>query len=336
MNSMAGSPTGRRDEQADGPASGDGRVFSYAFGEDGFIASDFGAVKWVWTHFALADNRARRSIEMHPALPENVREGLVAAHGSPHFDFEDPWLHGEIVATRYEHDASVPEVGHFRFAACRDLLISCRRRPLRAVEEARQLVEARKRPFPNPASLVEAVMTRALDQLVGETATLAGMLDSVEDRVIAGGWHSEREKLPEIRRRIVYIHRHAATVTNIFRHVESVHHAELPPDLSDTVTRLSHHAMLLLHDTEQLQARARLLQDELMARLSDRSNRLLYLLSVMTAVLLPMTVISGLLGMNVGGLPLSRNPLGFWEIVLISGAVAAFVLFLVRRYGGEP
>ena len=103
-----------------------------------------------------------------------------------------------------------------------------------------------------------------------------------------------------------------ASVAGLFRHLEHAHHAELPEALADMAARLSNRATALHHDGEQLQARARLLQDELMAKLSEQSNQLLYFLSMMTAVLLPMTIISGLFGMNVGGIPLADSAHGFW------------------------
>lgn len=70
-----------------------------------------------------------------------------------------------------------------------------------------------------------------------------------------------------------------------------------------------------------------------MAKLTTQSNQLLYMLSVMTAVLLPMTIISGLFGMNVGGLPLVDTPMGFWVASAISLVVAAVVYLFVRRLG---
>ncbi|OWK20491.1 hypothetical protein AJ88_29365 [Mesorhizobium amorphae CCBAU 01583] len=82
-----------------------------------------------------------------------------------------------------------------------------------------------------------------------------------------------------------------------------------------------------------MQARTRLLQDEMMAKLTMQSNQLLYILSAMTAVLLPMTIISGLFGMNVGGLPLVDTPMGFWVVTAVSLFVAAAVYLFVRRLG---
>ncbi|TIU43333.1 MAG: magnesium transporter CorA, partial [Mesorhizobium sp.] len=111
------------------------------------------------------------------------------------------------------------------------------------------------------------------------------------------------------------------------------HRNDLPDAINDMATRLSHRAHTLHHDGEQLQARTRLLQDELMAKLTEQSNQLLYILSVMTAVLLPMTIISGLFGMNVGGLPLVDTPHGFWVVTAISVVIAGIVYKIVRRLG---
>ena len=124
-----------------------------------------------------------------------------------------------------------------------------------------------------------------------------------------------------------------ATVAGLFRHLEHPHHAELPKRSADMAARLSNRATALHHDGEQLQAQARLLQDELMAKLSEQSNQLLYFLSMMTAVLLPMTIISGLFGMNVGGIPLAENPAASGLVSIIAAAIAAAVLYVLRRIG---
>ena len=40
-------------------------------------------------------------------------------------------------------------------------------------------------------------------------------------------------------------------------------------------------------------------------------------LGVVTVLALPINIIAGLLGMNVGGVPLADSPHGFWVIVVI-------------------
>lgn len=69
--------------------------------------------------------------------------------------------------------------------------------------------------------------------------------------------------------------------------------------------------------------------------MTDQSNRFLYVLSVMTAVLLPSNVITGLFGMNTPGLPFANSAHGFWVVALLAVIISAMVYLIVRRIGGS-
>ncbi|HSB58419.1 MAG TPA: CorA family divalent cation transporter [Methyloceanibacter sp.] len=88
-------------------------------------------------------------------------------------------------------------------------------------------------------------------------------------------------------------------------------------------------------DTEivELRDRSRLLQEEIMLKSSEQTNRSLHVLAIVTTVFLPATLVTGVFGMNVAGLPLTQNADGFlWAMVLTAGA-AAFVYWLLKRAG---
>ena len=57
----------------------------------------------------------------------------------------------------------------------------------------------------------------------------------------------------------------------------------------------------------------------------ERSNRTLFVLTVVTVLALPFNVIGGLFGMNVGGIPFSENGLGFWIVVILVTIFTALV-----------
>lgn len=312
-----------------------GLVLAFGFAQDGYQSDDAAEAIWHWNNYSLTDVRGRRRIEVLPALPPTVRSALLAGDETLHIDYDDGWLHGAITDTRHKHYTDGREIGQLRFAFDGNLLVTARRHPLQSIDDVRRVVEQRKKPFRSPSELMEAIVVHSLNRLSGELIKIADELDAIEDSVVGDAWRGERERLTAVRRQLIFIHRHVATVSGLFRHVEHMHDDELPPLLSAAVSRLSQRSIALLHDSEQVQSRARLLQDELMAKLSAELNRLLYVLSVMTAVLLPMTIISGLFGMNVGGLPLLENPGGFWLVALGSGLIAAIVYFAVRRIGGR-
>src|SRR5262249_36246816 len=84
-------------------------------------------------------------------------------------------------------------------------------------------------------------------------------------------------------------------------------------------------------DLDLLYERGRLLQEEIASRLGEQTNRNLYVLSIVTTIFLPMTLIVGLFGINVGGMPWLQDYLGFWWVVLGMFA-AALVTFLFRLW----
>jgi len=86
-------------------------------------------------------------------------------------------------------------------------------------------------------------------------------------------------------------------------------------------------------DAGALTERLKLLQEELSALVSEHSNRTLFILTAVTVLALPINLVAGLFGMNVGGVPFSQHQQGFMFVVgtltLVTGVLAYFLL--VRR-----
>ncbi len=91
-----------------------------------------------------------------------------------------------------------------------------------------------------------------------------------------------------------------------------------------------------LTDMTALQERIKLLQEEIAGLVAEENNRTLFVLTMVTVLALPINIIAGLLGMNVGGIPLAENPFGFWIVVAIIATFTAVagVLALRRKRDG--
>jgi Mg2+ and Co2+ transporter CorA len=76
-----------------------------------------------------------------------------------------------------------------------------------------------------------------------------------------------------------------------------------------------------------------LLQEEIMGRSTEQTNRSLHVLAIVTTVFLPASLVAGLFGVNVDGLPWADNPAGFFWVMVIIAAASAFVYWLLKRLG---
>jgi len=98
--------------------------------------------------------------------------------------------------------------------------------------------------------------------------------------------------------------------------------------LQDVVDRVSR----IVEDLDEIQTRAAIFQDALAVAVAERMNRAMFVLSIVTGVFLPISFITGLLGVNVGGMPGADDPFAFWIVVAILAALAASSLWLFKRF----
>jgi zinc transporter len=84
-------------------------------------------------------------------------------------------------------------------------------------------------------------------------------------------------------------------------------------------------------DSAALGERIRLVQEELAARISEQSNRILFMLTLVTVLAVPFNLIGGMFGMNVGGIPLREHPHGFAIIVAVVALCTAAAAWLTLR-----
>ena len=160
-------------------------------------------------------------------------------------------------------------------------------------------------------------------------ADLGEDLDRIEDRILGDHISNESNELGRARQLTVRLRRHLVPQ----RHALIGLLNRLPNWLSSEETDALRHAVerldVLGHDLDLVQDRARLLQDELANKQAERTNRNLYILSIVTTVFLPITLITGVFGMNVGGLPGVQSNEGFAGVMLLMLATVIVSLCLL-------
>jgi zinc transporter len=84
-------------------------------------------------------------------------------------------------------------------------------------------------------------------------------------------------------------------------------------------------------DSVALVERVKLIQEELGALVNEQTNKILFLLTFVTVLALPINLIAGLFGMNVGGVPLGEHPHGFAVIVVLLASLTGVVGYVALR-----
>ena len=161
-------------------------------------------------------------------------------------------------------------------------------------------------------------------------------LDHAEDRILIGQVAEQRESLGRIRRQAMHLRRHFAPLRLAVDRLPTLLVGKEGAGDAER-WRLVHDELgYSVDEAAAVYERAKLLQEELASRLAEATNRNLYVLTTWTIVFLPMTLISGIFGMNVDGVPGAgdRATAGpFWLVMLLMLLAGALVFLLLRRRG---
>jgi len=212
-------------------------------------------------------------------------------------------------------------------------VISARRQPLQSVTHLRAALADGRRAT-TPAALVDALVDYVADGVDELVEKLVVDIDRIEDLILGDEPADERRQLGQLRRTGVRLHRQLAGLRALFHRFERSGRGELNQSLRLSIGQFAQRLDALDHEVVAIQERARLLQEEIAAKLAEESNRHLHTLSIVTALFLPPTLVFGIFGMNTRDLPFAETPLGtFWSIGLGFGA-AGIVYGWLRRWRG--
>lgn len=316
-----------------------GLVWAYAFDADGrargLDESGLGAVlasgaEWVWLHFNLADQRARDWIEAQAPLPESAKEVLLDVDDHLCLIAADDALTGVFADFRRELDHDTRDIARLKFALHRRTLITGRRQALHSVDEVRRAI-ANGAAFETGEVLLEAIFDNFGAQVAAMTRELATTLEIIEERVVEDDVDPDDLRVGPIRRMALRLNRQVGALRIHFAAFVENPERDLPDDVFSMTERVALHLTSLGRDIEAIQERARIIQEEVSAKAAEQMNRQLSTLSVLTALFLPATLVSGLFGMNTKGLPFDGDEIGFWYALMVGIAGSGLVYLILRR-----
>ena len=314
-------------------------LFAFAFRSglghalDDFVEVDTapGGADFVWVHLDLSDATAQAWLRRRP-WPADVIEMVAAPVQRGRLFIAPDMVYGHLRDFRDAPDAVTLQAGSLCVVASRTLFVTGRRIPLRSVQETRRRVEAGTIRPETPFGLITEFF-RALND-IGEgllqkaTERLSAMESKVLKRNIAGS----REEILEMRRESVQVARDMAYKRTAMLELTRERPVLLSVDEFDRFNRQIHRYAALVEDAEEYAEHCQVLLEELRAQVEEETNRNLYILTIFSVIFLPATLIASIWGMNVGGIPFSGSPNGFWVVAGLIAAVFTLVAIVLSRF----
>lgn len=315
-----------------------GLIAAHLFdGQGGARSCDWQAIRdWqpeqgvLWVHLDYTNESAQRWAREQSGLDPLVIDALFQHETRPRSAVAGDGLLVWLRGVNTNPNAEPEDMVSIRVWANRHRIVTTRHRRLLSVEDLRKALAAGHGPRTPGEFLVQLS-----DRLVARMADVIDDIDErvagLEDRVLISESYRLRPELADVRRQIISLRRYLAPQREAMARL-----LQEPADwlqerdrlrlreVADRVTRY-------VEDLDAARDRAAVTQEELASRLSEQMNRRMYVLSIVAAIFLPLGFITGLLGINVGGIPGAEFPLAFVIVCLALGLLAGLQLWLLRR-----
>jgi zinc transporter len=285
-----------------------------------------------WLHFNLSDARARRWLLESPSVPESYREVLREHDENRRVEYADDGVLMVVSDFSYEHDSDPSEGAPLWCFADKHVLLTARVRAAKSADDLRLAMRADVT-VTSGFELAAYLLELRTDRLQKLASDMVARLDDIEDEILAGSIKQQREQLGKMRRWCARSRRRFAPERTDMGRLLALAPATFAETDRDAFKAATDALGFAIEEVLEVYERAKLLQEELASRLAENTGRNLYVLSILTAVLLPMTLVTGVFGMNVAGMPGLRDPGAFFWIVLLilaSGATTLAMLFWRR------
>ena len=201
-------------------------------------------------------------------------------------------------------------------------LISIRRRQLKTVQDLRDKLEKGNGPK-TIADLVTQLSYRLFERMEPILQQLDDRIDDIEERILDNPDPSKRQDIIQIRKEAIIFRRYIAPQKEAMNHLRLSDQPWIAPQQKRQVQEALDRTIRYIEDLDAIRERAQIVKDELANMLSDRLNKNLYILSVISAIFLPLGFFTGLMGINIGGMPGVDHESAFW---IFSGILLVIVI----------
>lgn len=284
--------------------------------------SDAEAANWnaidglVWLDIDQTNRHSREWLLQHSGLDPDAIAILLAGETRPR---SLPVADGLVTIMRgiNMNPGSVPDdMVAVRIWMDDRRIVTSRRRRVLSVSDVRDALVAGQGPKSTGEFLV-VLTSRLAGRIEAAVENVEEMIENLEEKLALGEIEDVRSELSVVRRQAAAIRRHLTpqreALDRLARNPAGILTEADVFDLREEGDHLTRQ----IEDLDLARENALVAQEELMNRIATEQNSRMYLLSVVAAVFLPLTFVTGMLGMNVAGLPGTENPNGFWLSLIV-------------------
>ena len=283
-----------------------------------------------WIHLAHGTKEGDQWLRDESGIPDYAVEALLDSETRPRCEKYDSGILTILRGVNLNPEADPEDMVSIRLWVEPHRIVSVRRRRLMAINDIRAAMEGNKAP-PSVgaflASLTEKLSIRIETVVLG----LTDELDGLEEEMLEDVTTHDRGRISNLRRILIVLRRYISPQREALSKLAANDDDILSSRIRIEIREILDMTTRLIEELDAARERATVISEQLMDKRAEEMNRNMMILSVVAAIFLPLGFLTGLLGINVGGMPGANNDLAFWIVCGLLTLLTAGLLFLFRK-----
>ena len=268
---------------------------------------------FLWIHLEGRDEHDLAFLQRQDDIPDVAANALIATETRPRCDAVED---GAIVNLRGPGDVDPDDsdkLVSIRMWVRRNRVTSLSRRAITATAAVVRLFETGK--VLDAGDIVSSYAREISRQLDPQVAALGDQLDGCESELDDGNLYRLRTQIARIRSDAIAFRRFVAPNRDALLELAGLDFGWLADDDRLHIREAADRFARMTEELEAVRERAALLHEQLTDLRAEQLDQRSLLISMVAFIFLPLTFVTGLLGMNVAGIPFAGEPWAFWGIV---------------------
>ncbi|MEE4216938.1 MAG: zinc transporter ZntB [Xanthomonadales bacterium] len=284
-----------------------------------------------WTHIDFSSPEGVRAVQAEPGITDLLEQALLDDDTRPRTLVMEEGTLLILRGVNLNPGCDIEDMISIRIWARPHRVVSTARRRLRSVETMKAEADSGKGTSSSGEFLCQLI--QRLGDYMGEAVEKMELkLEEAEDQVAETGAIARNSPFSVIRRQCARIRRYLGPQREALEQLLRAPGELLGPEGTVAIREEANRLTLTLEDLDLVRERAMVSQEEFLGIVAHEQNTRMLVLSIIAAIFLPLSFLTGLMGMNVAGLPGTENVYAFSILVLLMVLLAGGILWLFRTW----
>ena len=285
---------------------------------------------FLWYHLNVLEEEAKGWLKDESGLSEIVIKELISEETRPRVLKDEDGILLNLRGLNLNPDSDEEDMVSLHMWLEPGRIITTRSERVFTIDNIRDSYQQNK----GPKSIAEFLIT-VIDGVIGRISNyiydIEEKIDEMEEEVLVLERAKLRTLLSEKRREAVIIRRYIVPQRESMAKLYKEKIDWLDEESKEYIYEFTNRSIRQIEELDSIRDRAALIQEEVNNKINDQMNRTMYILSIVGSIFLPLGFLTGLFGINIGGMPGTDSSSAFWIFSLIMGLIITVEYWLFKK-----